>query len=118
MSYPDEYVLPLLERAISARNNPKTGTGGQSAVARELGTSPSLVCQLQSRDYPESSKGKWYRRIVELFGNETVQCPALGTIPLLDCSDERDKPSGIAPSAEYVRQRQMCKKCPQNGGKP
>lgn len=107
----ESYALGLLNRAVAERNAPKTGTGGQVAVGRELGCSGSLINQLQSGDYPESSKGKWYRLIVERYGNETVDCPALGEIPLIVCAEERDKPTGIAPSAAYVRQRQICQKC-------
>lgn len=104
-------VLELLKRAVLERNDPRTGTGGQVAVGLELGCSGSLISQLQSGDYPETSKGKWYQLIVERYGNETVNCPALGEIPLIICAEERDKPSGIAPSSAYVRQRQICKKC-------
>lgn len=107
----EAHALELLGRAVLDRNDPKTGTGGQVAVGQELGCSPSLICQLLSGDYPESSKGKWYQLIVERYGNETVPCPALGEIPLIICAEERAKPSGIAPSAAYVRQRQICKKC-------
>lgn len=102
-------TLALLDRSVAERNDPKTGTGGQVAVGRILGCSGSLVSQLQSGTYPNPNK--WYRLIVEHFGNETVQCPSLGEIPLIACAEERDKPSGIAPSAAYVRQRQACSKC-------
>lgn len=118
MPYTSEYVLPILERAIAERHNGR-GDGGASRVAEELGCTPSLITQLRNGTYPESGAIKWYRKIVALYGNETVTCPALGEIPLIRCVEERDKPAG-APSAAYARQRRACRACPNNrngGGK-
>ncbi|MBT0664739.1 hypothetical protein KI809_10550 [Geobacter pelophilus] len=114
MNLDPEYVLGLLQRAVIERNNPKTGNGGQKRVGDELGCSGSLVNQLLSETYPNPEE-KWYPLIVEHYGNETVQCPTLGEIPLIRCTEERNKPAG-APSAFYARQRRTCRNCPNNGG--
>lgn len=114
MDYTAEYVLPILERAISERHN-KRGVGGATRVANELGCKPSLVTQLRNRTYPESCTPPWYLVIVEKYGSETKHCPTLGEIPLIRCAEERNKPPG-APSAAYARQRRACKMCDQNGG--
>ena len=110
MNLNPENVLAILNRAVAERNDPQSGVGGQAEIGRELGCSSSLVCQLQSNDYPHPEK-KWYPLIVERYGNETIQCPARGLIQLSDCADERGKPANIAPSAAYTRQRRMCKQC-------
>lgn len=117
MNMDHDHVLGLLSRAVLERNNQRTGTGGQVAVGKELGCSSSLICQLLKREYPDPEI-KWYPMIIERYGNETVQCPSLGEIPLLRCAEEKKRPAG-APSAAYVRQRRACRQCPQNnkGGK-
>jgi hypothetical protein len=109
VGYTAEYVLPILERAIAERHNER-GDGGAARIAEELGCNPSLVTQLRNRTYPESSTAKWYRKIVEKYGSETVQCPTLGEIPLIRCAEEKNRPAG-APSAAYARQRRACKNC-------
>jgi len=114
MPYTAEYVLPLLERAIAERHNER-GEGGATRVAEELGCNPSLITQLRNSTYPQSSTPKWYRKIVEKYGNETIRCPALGEIPLIRCTDERNKPAG-APSAAYTRQRRACRSCERSKG--
>jgi len=103
------YALEILNRAVAERNDSDSGIGGQAAVGRELGCSSSLISQLQSSIY--GSPDKWYRLIIERYGNETINCPTLGEIPLITCASERDKPSGMAPSAAYVRQRRACQNC-------
>ena len=108
MDLTPEYVIPLLERAVADRNNPKTGKGGQRAVGLELGCSGGLICQLLSGSYKQTDI--WYPLIVERYGNETVQCPSLGEIALNRCASERNLPYG-APSAAYARQRRVCKSC-------
>lgn len=108
MSRDPQYVIALLERAVAERNNPKTGKGGQRIVGEELGCSGSLICQLLAGEYLQTDK--WYPLIVERYGNETVDCPSLGKIPLNRCAKERDLPPG-APSAAYAKQRRICKTC-------
>lgn len=104
-------ALELLDQAVLARNDETTGVGGQAAVGKILGCSGSLISQLQSVTYP--SPAKWYRLIIEKFGNETVQCPYLGIIPLERCAEEKKAPFG-AVSAAYARQRRACRTCEQN----
>ena len=113
MVHTAEYALSLLDRAIADRNDER-GIGGAARVASELRCHPSLVTQLRNQTYPESSAPKWYRKIVEKYGSETMTCPTLGEIPLIRCTEERNKPAG-APSAAYARQRRACRKCEQEG---
>ena len=94
--YDADYVLPILERAITERNDER-GNGGAAKVAVELHTSDSLISQLRGGTYPKSSAPKWYRRIVEKYGTETVLCPVIGVAITLDrCSIERERPYSTA----------------------
>ncbi|MFH1028855.1 MAG: hypothetical protein V1791_12705 [Pseudomonadota bacterium] len=87
--YAPDYVLPILERAIAERNDER-GTGGAARVAEELGCTDSLISQLRTGTYP--SPARKYRQIVEKYGQETVNCPVVGEMPLERCSRERERP--------------------------
>lgn len=106
--YQSGYVLPILERAIAERNDER-GIGGAVKVASELGCTESLVSQLRAGTY--SAPQKWYRKIVEKYGNETVQCPVVGEpIPLDRCSRERERPySTVNPTRRAFSQ--TCPAC-------
>jgi hypothetical protein len=110
--YSADYVLPILDRAIADRNDER-GNGGAAKVAVELGTSDSLISQLRARTY--TSPQKWYRKIIALYGHETVTCPTLGEISLIRCDEEKAMPPG-SPSAAYVHQRRTCSRCSHNQG--
>lgn len=108
--YTSDYVLPILERAITERNDER-GIGGAVKVAGELSTSESMICQIRKDTYPKSSIQKWYRKIVEKYGNETVVCPVVGEpISLERCSRERERPySTVNPTRRAFSQ--TCPTC-------
>lgn len=106
-AYPADYVLPLLERAITERNDER-GCGGAARVAGELGCTDSLISQLRTLSYP--SPQKWYRRIVEKYGNETIDCPVVGEISLERCSRERERPWSSANPTRWALS-QTCPVC-------
>ena len=89
--YEAEYVVAILERAIAERSDGR-GIGGAVKVAVELETSESMISQLRGGTYPRSSSQKWYRRIVEKYGSETVICPVVGQISLERCGRETERP--------------------------
>ncbi|MDA8428907.1 MAG: hypothetical protein M0T70_06585 [Geobacteraceae bacterium] len=108
--YKSDYVLPILERAIAERNDER-GIGGAVKVANELDTSESMISQLRGGTYPPSSSQKWYRKIVEKYGKETVVCPVVGEAISLDrCSRERERPySTVNPTRRAFSQ--TCPTC-------
>lgn len=109
-AYQPDYVLPILERAISERNDER-GKGGAAKVAVELGTSDSIISQLRAKTYPISSSQKWYRLIVEKYGNETVMCPVLGDSISLDrCTKEYEHPYSTANPTRRAFSR-TCPEC-------
>jgi len=114
MPYTSDYVLPLLERAIADRNDDR-GIGGATRVATELGAGISIISQLRSGSYPKSSCAKWYLKIVQLYGSETLHCPTLGVISLNRCTEEKGRPAA-APNSDYVRQRRACSRCQHSKG--
>ena len=110
MTRPD--TLQLLIQAIADRNDPVTGQGGQTAVAKDLGCSSSLLNQLRGGKVPLSPA--MHARILECYGTETINCPELGDITHAICAEERRKPW----STSRYRFYKACKKCPNNGGRP
>ena len=105
-------ALELLEKAIADRNDER-GIGGAAKVAAELGTSDSLVSQLRAKSYPSKSSPKWFRKIIEKYGNETIFCPVVGEIPLERCRVERERPYSIA----NPTRGELSRTCPKCGGK-
>jgi hypothetical protein len=92
--YTADYVLPILEKAIAARNDER-GIGGASKVAEELGCTESLISQLRSSKY--SNPARKYAQIVAKYGTETVLCPVIGDPISLDrCDRERERPYSTA----------------------
>ena len=90
-AYTREQALPILEQAVADRHDER-GIGGAVKVAVELETSESMISQLRGGTYPRSSSQKWYRRIVEKYGSETVICPVVGQISLERCGRETERP--------------------------
>jgi len=90
----------------------KVAEFGQAAVARELGYSPPTINQVL-RDRYQGNLDNVYRKVIEVYGNQTTICPVLGEIPLAVCAEERVK--GFSTSRH--RLYRACKQCPQKGGK-
>ena len=96
--------------------NQKVAETSQAHVARLLGISDSAVSQLRSGTY-KGAPDAILQRVREVFGDETVQCPVLGEIPLARCAEKRKLPFA-ATNPQRVALYRACQKCPQNGGKP
>lgn len=95
--------MALLKEAVEAH--------GQSAVARQIGYSPSAVNQVLKGKYRGNPDGIM-QRVAEVYGSGTVECPVLGEIPLSRCADERKKT--FAPSSPVRAQLwRACRECGQ-----
>lgn len=96
----------ILEQQI-AEHNDKSGKGGAAHVARMLGISDSQMSQYRKGSYaaPEAIE----RRIREVLGGETVDCPELGNLTLAECSGYRKR----QPTTDsfYARMFRACKNC-------
>ena len=96
----------ILEQAIAERNDER-GKGGAVKVARLLGVSESHLSQYRKGTYPNPEP--IIRRIREVFGGETVNCPELGEITLAECSGHK-KRSPVTDSY-YARMYRACQQC-------
>lgn len=75
--------LSMLKKAVA-------DTGSQAAVGRELGYSSAVICQALQGKYSGDMK-TLQERVVEVYGNETVQCPVVGVISLGECAKNQLK---------------------------
>jgi transcriptional regulator with XRE-family HTH domain len=82
----------------------------QSEIARRLDVSPSTISQILSGTYRASDE-HILTRVAELWGDETVECPVLGEIPLGQCSDERSRTEFRATGPLRVRLWETCPGC-------
>ena len=89
---------------------------GQAEVARRLGKSAAAISQILSGKY-QAAPDEILRRVIEIFGGVSLQCPVLGEIPLAQCADEQKKPFA-ATSHQRVALYRACQTCPQNRRKP
>ena len=85
---------------------------GQAEVARRLGKSDSAISQILSGKY-NAAPDEILKRVVEIFGGLSVECPILGDIPLAKCAQERKKPFA-ATSHQRVALWKACQNCPNN----
>lgn len=93
--------MTLLKQAVAQ--------SGQSAVARSLGYSASVVNQVIHNKYPGRME-KVLLRVAEVYGTDTIDCPVMGMITLKRCSAERKKPFA-ATSPQRVRLYLSCRTC-------
>lgn len=103
MTKPD--AMSLLKEKVSEL--------GQAEVARRLGKSDSAISQILSGKY-QASPDEILKRVVEIFGGLSVECPVLGEIPLAKCADERKKPFA-ATSHQRVALWKACQTCDRKG---
>lgn len=96
--------------------NDKVAASSQANVARLLGISDSAISQLRGGTY-KGAPDAILQRVREVFGDETVNCPILGDIPLGRCAEKRKLPFA-ATNPQRVALWKACQKCQQNGGKP
>lgn len=98
--------MEILRRAVEEH--------GQAEVARRIGRAPSGINQILKGTYNADPA-----RVLELveaeFGENEVDCPELGEIPLATCLEERDKPFR-ATSSQRVRLFRACQICKNKGG--
>lgn len=82
---------------------------GQAEVARRLGKSAAAISQILSGKYA-AAPDEILKRVIEVFGGISVDCPVLGDIPLSQCAAERKKPFA-ATSHQRVALWKACQKC-------
>lgn len=82
---------------------------GQAAIAKRIGKSPGLICQLYNGVYP-SPPEPILRQFEEEFCSTTRHCPEMGEITLKRCRTERTTPLS-ASSARRIRMHNACKNC-------
>lgn len=93
--------MALLLRAVNEK--------GQAQVARELGYSASALNQVLKGSY-KGELNNLLRRVAEVYGAETVNCPVMGDISLGRCAEEKKKPFS-ASSPLRVRLFKACREC-------
>lgn len=82
---------------------------GQTATAKKLGVSTTVISQALSNTYP-SPLTALERRVRGELMNETVRCPVLGDLTKRRCMDEQTKPYA-ATNALRVELRRACPRC-------
>lgn len=82
---------------------------GQAEVARRLDKSDSAISQILSGKY-KAAPDEILKRVVEIFGGLSVECPVIGDIPLAKCALERKKPFA-ATSHQRVALWKACQHC-------
>lgn len=92
--------------------NDKVAELGQAEVARRLDVSAPAISQLRSGTY-RANPDNILKRVVEVFGGLSVDCPVLGDIPLARCAEERKKPFTTA-NHQAVQLWRACQDCEQN----
>lgn len=102
MTYPD--AMKLL--------NEKVAELGQAEVARRLEVSAAAISQMMSGKY-QAAPDNILKRVIEIFGGLSVECPVLGTIPLSRCAQERKK-GYIGGNGLEVRRFKACPDCENN----
>jgi hypothetical protein len=80
--------LELLKKAVAE-------AGSQAAVAREIGYSTAVISQALQGIYPGDTE-KLATKVIETYGNETVDCPLLGVIPRGKCARNQQLPFSSA----------------------
>ena len=93
--------MQLLKKAAAAH--------GQAAVARATGYSDSAVSQALSGKYRGSIE-RLLQRVMEVYGDGTVQCPVMGEISIQRCAAEKRKPFA-ASSPQRVKLFNACQHC-------
>lgn len=96
----------LLEQAIAERNDSR-GKGGAAQVARILEVSDGMISQYRKGSYPNPENVE--RRIREVLGGETVDCPELGMVTLAECSGHRKR--GPTTDSFFARMFRACQTC-------
>lgn len=96
--------MALLREHVAAK--------GQATVAKELGYSGSVISQTLSGSYG-GRKDNVARRVVEVYGGQTVPCPVLGDLELSKCAQHRTRPFAATNPLRVALYR-ACQSCPFN----
>lgn len=99
MTFPDAMKL-LLE---------KIEEHGQAKVARMMEVSPTAISNIKAGKYG-AAPDEMLRRVIEVFGGLSVECPCLGEIPLSRCAQERKKPFQVV-NHQAITLWKACQKC-------
>lgn len=90
------------------------GRSSQTAVSKVLGRSTAIVSQVLNRRYVADT-ARIEERIRGTFLNATLDCPAVGELPLQDCQDWREKASNFAMgNPKRTQMYRACNKCPRH----
>jgi len=84
--------------------------GTQTAVAKELGVSPSAVSNAL-KGYYVGDVGALAKRIRGALMNELVTCPVMGELSTKHCLDYQARPL-VFTNPTRVRLHRACKTCP------
>ncbi|MDH3976443.1 MAG: helix-turn-helix domain-containing protein [Deltaproteobacteria bacterium] len=93
--------LELLNKAVNASS--------QAEVSRKLGVSSTTISLVLKGKYGASTDAI-EKKVREVYGNESVDCPVMGEIALALCAEKRRLPFS-ASSPLRVRLFKACKVC-------
>lgn len=85
----------------------------QTRVASAIGYSPSAVNQALRGTY-RGDVATLLQRVAEVFGDEAVDCPILGEIPLGKCAFHRRRPFAATNPLRVTLWR-ACRQCEREG---
>jgi hypothetical protein len=100
----EQIRLAVLHRAVAETS--------QSEVARRIQRSTAAINQVIKGTYA-GDPAAILERVAAEFGNETVQCPAMGEVPLGACIEARNRPFA-AVNPMRVRLYKACRQCERN----
>ena len=86
----------------------------QSATARNLGYTPAVISQVLNNRYGGNLDNVQTRVTGKLMG-ATLECPALGNLPLHECQAWRKKSRNFSgANHQRVMMYRACNRCPNN----
>lgn len=97
----EQIRLAILHKAVAETS--------QAEVARRIQRSTAAVNQVIKGSYA-GDPAAILERVAAEFGNETVQCPAMGEVPLSVCLEARTRPFA-AVNPMRVRLYKACRQC-------
>ena len=90
------------------------GRSSQAAVARQLDRSGAVVSQILRAIYPAKTT-QIEERVRGVLMNGTVECPALGPLPIQICQDHRQRArESVITNSHRARMQRACSNCPRN----
>ncbi|NTT86902.1 hypothetical protein HS053_13445 [Tabrizicola sp. SY72] len=90
------------------------GRSSQAAVARQLDRSGAVVSQILRAIYPAKTT-QIEERVRGVLMNGTVECPALGLLPIQICQDHRQRArESVITNSHRARMQRACSNCSRN----